>query len=135
MTVILPTKATDEIVLLPPGGFIFASRLSPGEVLIGPPKVSISVYSGFDPNPMAMLSGIASIVGAAVRQLFTGGVIGNIYQIVCGCSTSLGQYLEISAYLVVLANVSAPAVAAPGYILLPSGQAILLPGGAGVTLP
>jgi hypothetical protein len=126
MSTILPTILQGEIVLLPPGGFSFANRLQQGEVLAGTPTVSATVYSGTDPSPSAVLSGAAQVVdGNTVQQLFTGGLPGVIYMIVVGCGTSLGQYLKDWGYLVVLPSSVAP----------PSGNILLLPGGAPLELP
>ena len=84
-TLTLPVKLVNEIVLLPPGGADFNSRLSSGGTLTGTPIITISVFSGTDPNPTAMLSGVPSIVGTTVQQLFIGGVDGVIYKVVYGC--------------------------------------------------
>lgn len=134
MSTPIPTKLQSEIVQLPPNGFSFISRLQTGEALSGTPAVTISVYSGVDPNPQAMLSGAATISnGNTVLQKFTGGVPGVIYRVIAGCATNQGQFLEQLGYLVVLAD--SVVTPGPAYILLPSGQAILLPGGQGITLP
>jgi hypothetical protein len=130
----LPIKQLNEIILLPPGGADFTSRLQSGETLSGQPVVNIFVYSGTDPSPAGMLSGAASIVGNTVQQKFAGGVAGCIYKIIWACATSLGQFLEQFAYLVVQAETGEPSGALQ-YILLPGGQAIDLPGGQGILAP
>jgi hypothetical protein len=101
-SVVLPTIQPTEIVQLPPNGFDFTSRLAAGETLTGVPTVTVTVYSGTDPNPSAVKSGAASISGNTVVQKFTGGLAGVIYSVVAACSTSLGQSLQQWAYLVVV---------------------------------
>jgi hypothetical protein len=130
--IILPVKQLNEIVQLPPGGADFTSRLQQGETLTGAPTVTVTVYSGNDPNPSAMLSGVASISGNFVLQNFQGGISGNIYKIIYGCATSLGQFLELFGYLVVLVESSTPP-SASGIFLLPGGGEMQLPGGGTVS--
>lgn len=101
-SVVLPTIKPTEIVQLPSDGFDFTSSLAEGETLTGAPTVTVTVYSGTDANPSAVKSGAASISGNAVLQKFTGGLSGVVYSVVAGCTTSLGQYLEQWAYLVVI---------------------------------
>lgn len=133
MSTTLPVKLLHEIVLLPPQGFNFANRLQAGEVLTGTPAVTVSVYSGVDPNPAAMLSGPATLNSPNVLQKFTGGVPGTIYTVLVGCNTSLGQFLEQFAYLVVMTDTAAsPPTGA--IILLPGGAPVLLPGGGTIAL-
>jgi hypothetical protein len=49
-----------------------------------------------------MIVGAANIQGTVVSQLVTGGVLGTIYEILAAASTSLGQTIELSAYLAVI---------------------------------
>lgn len=82
--------------------FEFVSKLSinPAET-ISTQVVTASVYSGVDASPSAILSGSATLDGTGVKQLITGGVAGTVYLLVCTVTTSQGQTLKISAYLVI----------------------------------
>lgn len=82
--------------------FDFISNLAVGETITAQ-SVNVAVYSGNDPNPAAMLSGGAAVQnGTQVTQLFAAGVVGVIYQAFATAMTSLGQRLQISAYLAVI---------------------------------
>lgn len=63
---------------------------------------SATVYSGTDANPSAIISGSASASGKVVSQLFTGGVLGVVYTVLCTITTSLGQTLTRAAYLAIM---------------------------------
>lgn len=80
--------------------FDFISDLAAGETLSGA-TVTATVWSGNDGNPSGLISGAASISGTVVTQKLTGGVAGNIYAVTCTATTSAGQTLVRSAYLVV----------------------------------
>ena len=56
----------------------FSSRCRPGESAATAVCV-VSVFSGVDPNPAAMLSGIASVSNNIVSQKIIGGLPGVIY--------------------------------------------------------
>lgn len=94
----IPAKLTGTTLNFPVD---FISRLGVGET-ISSASVTMSVYSGTDPSPQSMVSGSATISGSVVTQLFTGGVLGVIYEALYGVVTSLGQTPEIPAYLVVI---------------------------------
>lgn len=64
--------------------------------------MQISVYSGLDPNPGAVLPTGATIVGQQVQQKLTGGILGVIYELACIITTSLGQTLTLCGYLAVI---------------------------------
>ena len=83
--------------------FDFTSQLAVGETLVTP-TVTVTVYSGVDASPLSMLSGSATVSGKQIRQLFTGGTAGVIYDLRCGVTTSAGQTLEQTAYLAVVPN-------------------------------
>ena len=85
-------------VISPP--FDFSKNLQIGETL-STASVGVSVYSGVDPNPSALLSGTPSISGAVVNQSVTGGIVGVIYDIICTATTSLGNTYQLTAYLYV----------------------------------
>lgn len=81
--------------------FDFTSRLTSAET-ISTAAVTSVVYSGTDASPSAIVSGAASISGKKVTQKVTGGLIGVTYLLKCTITTSLGQTLALSAYLVVV---------------------------------
>lgn len=83
--------------------FDFTSRLAAGET-ISSASVSATTYSGTDASPSLIVNGSASISGQTVTQSITGGVLGVTYDLVCTIATSLGQTLQLSAYLAVVPN-------------------------------
>lgn len=81
--------------------FDFTSRLSASET-ISTASVAASVFAGTDASPSSVISGAATISGQKVTQKIVGGVLGVMYFLVCTITTSLGQTLELSAYLPVV---------------------------------
>ena len=82
--------------------FDFISVLAVGET-ISTQVVTATVYSGTDPIPANLISGAAAVQNVTqVVQLFTGGVTGVLYQLLCTITTSLGQTLRQMAYLAVI---------------------------------
>jgi len=79
----------------------FISSLG-GTESIGSPVVTINVWSGTDPNPSAMLSGVPTASGSQVKQMVTGGVPGVVYYLTFQVTTSLNQIIQQTGYLVVL---------------------------------
>jgi type IV secretory pathway VirB2 component (pilin) len=75
----VPSKDTSETI---PIVFNFFDRLQYGETITGS-VVSISVFSGTDANPSAMLSGVATNTSTTVTQAITGGIAGTIYTVIC----------------------------------------------------
>lgn len=78
--------------------FDFTSRLALGETISTASTTAI-VYSGVDASPSAIISGTSTISGQTVTQKVTGGTLGVTYLLLCTISTSLGQTLELSAFL------------------------------------
>ena len=78
----------------------FSSSLGPTET-ITVAGVTASVYTGVDPNPGALIFGVATVSGNIVNQGITGGVIGTVYELLYTVQTSLHQVIEISAFLAV----------------------------------
>ncbi len=98
---IINNKLAGETCFVNPP-FDFISRLAVGETILSQ-SVTASVWSGVDPSPSALISGVASVInGTQVQQLLTAGVLGVIYELLCKVTTSLGQNLEISAYLAII---------------------------------
>jgi hypothetical protein len=118
--------------------FNFLSKLQSGET-ISTASCSVSVYSGNDPTPSAIITGAASMNGPVVNQLVSAGVVGTIYEIDCEVTTSLGQTLDLLGYLAVIpSSADAPAPPAPSvgqFVLTPGGQAYLTPSGQGILTP
>ena len=85
--------------------FDFSSLLAIGETL-STEVVTATVYSGTDATPSNIISGAASASGAIVTQLIdtTGanGVVGVLYELLAAVTTSAGQTLHLSGYLVVM---------------------------------
>ena len=80
--------------------FDFISDLAVGETISGA-TVTATLWTGTDPTPSGIISGAASISGSVVTQKLTAGLAGNIYAVTCTATTSAGQTLVRSAYLVV----------------------------------
>ena len=78
--------------------FDFTSQLGSSET-ISTAVVTATVYSGSDASPSSIISGSAAISGQKVTQKVTAGVEGVTYLLVCAITTSLGQTLDLSAFL------------------------------------
>ena len=76
---VFPSKDTGETI---PLVFNFSDKLQFGESITGS-SVAVSVFSGTDNNPSALLSGTPINTSTQVTQNITGGVAGVIYTIVC----------------------------------------------------
>lgn len=98
-TIWMPKKVGEKVTL----AFNFASDLDPAETLSSA-VVTASVYSGVDASPSSIRGGTPTVSGAQVLQAVTAGVVGVIYELLCKVTTSLGQTLEMSAYIVVDTN-------------------------------
>lgn len=93
--IVFPTKGTGES---PDVVFDFTSWLAAGETLLTA-VCTATVYSGTDASPSSLISGSASISGAKVTQLITGGVEGVVYDLLCTVTTSLGQTLQLAGFI------------------------------------
>lgn len=80
--------------------FDFISDLAAGEALSNG-QVTVSVWSGFDPTPSSVVTGVAVIAGTAVTQLTTGGEPGTIYKLTCTATTGGSQVLVQVGYLAI----------------------------------
>ena len=85
--------------------FDFTSRLGATETL-STAVVTASVYSGTDASPSAIISGSPTISGKKVTQKVTTGTLGVTYELLCTVSTSLGQTLQLSGFLVIINDLS-----------------------------
>lgn len=99
---ILPGKKVGETIFESAN---FLSNLGVTET-INSALVTASVYRGNDPTPSAIISGPASISGPIVQQLVTGGVLGTTYELLFAANTSLGQTIEIAAYLTIIPDLA-----------------------------
>lgn len=93
-----PKVASTTMILNPE--FDFISVLEPSET-ISSATVTASVYTGYDSNPSAILSGAPIVSGTTVKQYVTGGVTGTIYGITCTIRTSLGETMTQSGFLAI----------------------------------
>ncbi len=87
-----------EIAVLPTD---FISKLQVGESILSA-VATISVYSGIDSNPSAMLAGTPTVSGTVVNTLIAPTVVGCIYEVKILAVTSLGQTLVLTGYLAVV---------------------------------
>lgn len=84
----------------------FADVLAPFETIQGYPGITITVDSGEDPNPAAMLYlGVSVHNGVTVEQRFKLGVPGTIYEITFQVVSNLLHTFEKTVYLAILPNV------------------------------
>jgi hypothetical protein len=97
--IVLPAKLVAEKIVY--NQFDFTSRMSAGET-ISSASMAASVYSGTDPSPGAILSGPVTISGNIVEQTVINGVLGVVYELLATANTSLGQILELPAYLTIV---------------------------------
>ena len=95
---IIEGKQSGETVTIP---FSFLSHLATGET-ISSASTTATVYSGTDASPSSIISGAPSISGSTVSQKVIGGTLGVTYVLVCSATTSTGQVLQISGYLVII---------------------------------
>lgn len=96
-----PAKAVGETQ---PYVVNFSDRLQFGESINGA-AVAISVFSGTDPTPNSLLSGVATYDSSGnVTQVLTGGVIGVVYNVVYTVTgTNSHNYVKVGQ-LAVLSN-------------------------------
>jgi hypothetical protein len=82
--VVFPSKPVGETSAYT---FNFSDRLQFGESITGA-VVAAAVASGVDPNPSAIISGMATYNATTVTQNITGGLPGVIYAIACTVTAS-----------------------------------------------
>jgi len=80
---LLPSKTAAETV---PYVINFSDKLQFGETVTGA-GVTMSVFSGTDPSPSAMVGAITTTSTTATVQI-SGGVAGNIYLLICVVTAS-----------------------------------------------
>lgn len=99
--IIFPPKAVGETQ---PYTINFSDRLQFGEAINGA-SVALSVFSGTDPTPSGLLSGVASFDAAGnVTQTLTAGLAGVIYNVVfIVTGTNSHNYIKVGQ-LAVLSN-------------------------------
>lgn len=95
---ILPDKDYREIV---PVTFDFTADVATGAT-VALVSVTVSVVSGTDASPSALLNGAATASGAMVTQWIDSGVVGVTYKLVCEVTASDGQTLVLSARVTVV---------------------------------
>lgn len=95
--IVLEGKLANETVI---ETFDFTSRLSAAET-ISTASVAATVYSGTDSSPSSIISGSSTISGQKVTQKITAGTLGVVYKLLCTITTSLGQTLQLVAFLAI----------------------------------
>ncbi|OOH80812.1 hypothetical protein [Leptospirillum ferriphilum] len=78
-------------------GVDFSPQLAQtGDTLTGVPTVSVSVLSGTDTNPSAILTGTPAVSSNAMQALqrIKGGVAGTTYLVSFVCGTTQGNIME-----------------------------------------
>lgn len=81
--------------------FNFISRLQDAETITGA-VVTVTVWSGVDANPSAILLAPRTISQQSVLQRVTGGLVGVIYLVTCNITTSDAQALLMQGCLAVI---------------------------------
>ena len=76
--------------------FDFSSLLATPSDLITAVNWLITVQTGIDPNPNAMLSGLGAFTTNTASHLIVGGINTNSYLISCTATTSSGQILTLA---------------------------------------
>lgn len=96
---IFTPKAVSE---LQPYTVNFSDRLQFGESINGA-SVAVSVFSGTDPNPSSLLSGVATYdTSGNVTQAITGGLAGVVYNIVFVCTgDNAHNYVKVGQLAVI----------------------------------
>lgn len=99
----LPAKGPDEKVTIT---FDFSADLLTGETIGSINSVVISVRSGVDPSPSAVLAGVAQVAtsGLQVLQSVQAGIDSTDYDIRALVTTSAGRIIGLSAVLPVRAG-------------------------------
>lgn len=87
-----------EVVILP---FDYQKYLDPGET-ISSPTVAVTLFTGVDATPNAILSGAASVSGSVGKQAVAPTLVGNVYSVEMTVSTSGGQILISETTLAVV---------------------------------
>lgn len=96
-----PAKVTSSTIILKAD---FAALVDVG-VTLSAPVVTATVYSGTDASPSSIISGSASVSGTIVSQKITAGTEGVTYTLVWQATSSDGQTLIMTGFLVVVPNV------------------------------
>ena len=97
---IVPSKAVSETIEVL---FNFQDQMPFGTVISGA-NVTATVFSGVDPDPMAIINGVPALVeGFNIKQEITAGLAGVTYILVCSVAVSGGLVLTKEAYLAVIA--------------------------------
>lgn len=90
-------QGATEYLLQP---FNFAAKMGPVETILSY-TFMVSVYSGVDANPSALLAGTTQTTRTTVSPLLTGGTVGTIYELLCEVVTDGGQILQQVGYVYV----------------------------------
>jgi hypothetical protein len=94
----LPSKTVAETI---PITFNFSDKLQFGETVTGS-AVACSVFSGTDPSPTSMVGAITNS-GTSVSVIITGGIVGNLYLLVCVVTASGSHNYSKEGRLAVIA--------------------------------
>jgi hypothetical protein len=92
----------------------FIGRVPPGDS-IASCTTWVEMHGGIDFTPQAILQGPPAFSGTEVSQMVTSGVVGNIYRLAFDATTTGGQTLQMSGFLVVVPDIIG-AVVPPVYL-------------------
>ena len=92
------TKAVGEVT---PITFDFISKLASSETILSG-AATVTVWSGIDANPQALVSGTPTVSGTKVVVTLTGGQPGCIYKIACAATTNASTIYIISTVIPVV---------------------------------
>jgi len=94
---VLPVKLSSTVV---PIEVDFISQLQGDDAVVAI-EVTVSVFSGVDANPDAILSGSPTIAQNRITQVITGGVVGVVYRLSFSATTFYGNNTIIYANLAI----------------------------------
>lgn len=100
MTADVQSKLIGETITV---RFEFLDQMAFGETL-SLPFVTVSLFSGVDYSPSAILSGTASVDGSAVEQKITDGMAGVVYVLTATATGSSGAVFNETLRLAILAD-------------------------------
>lgn len=93
-------KKAGETITVP---FDFTSRLAADEE-INSVDAEVSVFSGVDSAPSAILAGSPENDDPIVHQRITGGVAGTIYLVLMRASTDQDNELQLGTYIAIASD-------------------------------
>ena len=107
--VLIDPKRVSEVVQPPfdfSGKLLVANGAITAETISAVSSVTVTVWSGVDPNPSIVFGGSSIIDMNSTRVLpkLLGGILGVIYNVAVAITTSQGRTLELDGLLAIIAS-------------------------------